>query len=108
MFHYPLSAPFDALESQLSLVLGYDAVNYIRLTIGGIQATHGKGVSKDHLSNIWVISQDLANRAINQTTQLFRHHADNNISRQFSTNDHMLPYKRIRGLVSAYKIGSRH
>ena len=87
--------PCDALESQLSLFLGDDAVHTIRSTIGEIQGTRGKGFLKDNLSNIWVISQDLANGAINQTTQLCRHHADNNISRQFSTNDRMLRYKHI-------------
>ena len=99
LLHDPLAAPFDELESKLSLVFGDDDVNTIRSTIGAIQATRGKRVSKDHLSKIWVIPQDLANSSINQTTQLFRHHADKNISRQFSTNDSMLQYKRIQNVL---------
>ena len=98
LFHDPLSATFDALESQLSLVLGDDAANTIRSNIGPIQSTRGNGVSKEHFSKIWVISQDLANGAINQTTQLFRHHADKTLSRQFSTNDRMLRCKRIQSV----------
>ena len=98
LFHDPLAARFYGFESQLSLVLGDNDVNTIHSTIGAIQATRGKVVSKDHLSKIWVISQDITNGEINQTTQLFRHHADNNLSRQFSTNDRMLQYKRIKSV----------
>ena len=99
LFHDPLDAPFDALESQLSLVLGDDAANTIWSNIGAIQDTRGKGVSKDHLSNIRVISQDLENCSINQTTQIFRHHTENNLSRQFYTNDRMLRYKGIHSVL---------
>ena len=52
LLHDPLAAPFDELESKLSLVFGDDDVNTIRSTIGAIQATRGKRVSKDHLSKI--------------------------------------------------------
>ena len=96
MFHDPLAVPFDALESWLSSVLGDDDVNTIRSTIGAIQDTCGKGVPKDHLSRIWLISQDLVNGAINQTTQPFRHHEDNNLSRHFPPNYCMLRHNSSR------------
>ena len=71
LFHDTLSTPFDDRESQLPLVLVDYAFNYILSSIGAIQATSAKGGLRDHLIDIWVISKDISNIAINQTTQLF-------------------------------------
>ena len=99
LLHDPIIVPFDAHESQLSLFFGGNAINTIQSIIGAIQDTGGKGVPKYHLSNIWVISQYLANSEINHTTQLLCNHADSNLSRQYSTNGPMLQYKRIHSIL---------
>ena len=83
------------LENQLTEILGIDAVNHVKHTISAVQATRGKGINKHHLSKVWAINRELATSALDHTTQLCRHHADNSLSRQFTTNDRMLRYKRI-------------
>ena len=52
-------------------------------------------ITPQFLSKIWNIKSDLAARTLDQTTQLNRTGGDNDLSRQFSTNDRMLRYKRI-------------
>ena len=47
------------------------------------------------MSKIWNISNDAASKALAQSTQYCRHGASNALSRQYSTNDRMLRYKRI-------------
>ena len=49
------------------------------------------------LSKLWCISDKLAEIVIDQNNQLCRNNADNALSRQFTTNDRMLRYKRIQG-----------
>ena len=63
--------------------------------ISSATATTPKGVSKEVLSKLWCINEKLAQGVIDNTTQLNRQSADNSLSRQFSTNDRMLRYKRI-------------
>ena len=50
------------------------------------------------LSKLWFVSEDLADGAIKQNSQLCKHHANNSLSRQFSTNDRMLRYKRLKSV----------
>jgi hypothetical protein len=64
-------------------------------SIHSTSASKPHSISADHLSKIWNIKPDLAKKAINQTTQLYRQGANNHLSRHFSTNDRMLRYKRI-------------
>jgi hypothetical protein len=55
-----------------------------------------KGITSETLSKkLWNIREDLAQGAIDSTTQLNRQSADNTLSRNFSTNDRMLRYRRI-------------
>ena len=58
-------------------------------------ASKPKGVNKEHLRNIWRISEDEARRILEVTTQLNMHDAYSNLSRALSSNDQMLMYKRI-------------
>ena len=57
-----------------------------------------KGVTPEFLSKIWRIKFDEAEKVIQQTTQLKRQGAENALSRQFSTNNRMLRYKRINSI----------
>ena len=59
-------------------------------------------LNADFLSKIWHIKNDEAVKAFNQTPQYCRHGADNALSRQFSTNDRMLRYRRINSMFHRY------
>ena len=54
------------------------------------------GVTPEHLSKIWKIDLESAKRTLNVTSQRKRHTVTGNLSRNYSTNDRMLRYKRIR------------
>ena len=58
-------------------------------------ATIPSTITSDYLSKIWSIDEDLAAGAINHNTHLYRRSAENDLSRQLSTNDRMLCYRRI-------------
>ena len=55
-------------------------------------ASKPKGVTPEFLSKLWMISEPLAQAAIDQNTQLCRYNAENSLSRHLSTNDRMLRY----------------
>ena len=63
--------------------------------VGGIQAGKPTGVSSEFLSKIWHISPELAEKTLQQTSQLYRHGQDNILSKRYPTNDRMLRYRRI-------------
>ena len=53
------------------------------------------GVSAHSLGKLWQISETQAQGAIDFNTQLCKQPADNSLSRNFSTNDRMLRYRRL-------------
>jgi hypothetical protein len=63
--------------------------------ISSTSALPSKGVQYNVLSKLWSISDAQAKAVINSTTQFNRQSADNSLSRNFSTNDRMLRYRRI-------------
>jgi hypothetical protein len=73
----------------------YSHLDHHKAEINSTQASKPSTVSPEFLAKIWNIKVDLAKKTINQTTQLCRTGADNDLSRQYSTNDRMLRYKRI-------------
>ena len=62
------------------------------------QAGKSRGVDPKHLSKIRRISHEDAQRTIDITTQMFSQTDDPELSRNYSTNDRMLRYKRIKDL----------
>ena len=60
------------------------------------QAGKTIGVDPKHLSKIWRISHEDAQRTIDVTTQTSTPTDDPTLSRNYSTNDRMLRYKRIK------------
>ena len=60
------------------------------------QAGKPRGVDPKHLSNIWRISHEDAQRTLDVTTQTSTRTDDPTLSRNYSTNDRMLRYKRIK------------
>lgn len=57
--------------------------------------SNAKGVNANHLSKIWKNDKEIADQTIRCTTQLKKQDMEGDISRNFSTNDRMLRYKRI-------------
>ena len=64
------------------------------------QAGKSRGVDPKHLSKIWRISHEDAQRTIDVTTQMSIQTDDPTLSRNYSTNDMMLRYKRIKDFSS--------
>ena len=60
------------------------------------QAGKTREVDPKHLSKIWRISHEDAQRTIDVTTQTSTRTDDPTLSRNYSTNDRMLRYKRIK------------
>ena len=67
-------------------------------SFSSINADNSKGISSKSLSKLWNISHDLATQTLQRTTQLLRHKNDNTLSRNFSTNDRMLRYRRLKSI----------
>ena len=59
------------------------------------EATKFAGVSPEHLSKVWRIDHKTAQRTLDVTTQKCVRSEGNALSRNYSTNDRMLRYKRI-------------
>ena len=94
LFQSPSGGILDELQEMLVGIMD----DVILAKIEALQATSSKGVSKEFLSKIWTVSEELAQGAIDQNSQLCKHHADNGLSRNFSTNDRMLRYKHLKSV----------
>ena len=74
----------DALEpdtlKQVETQLSPNTLRHVRAQLSSIVADPSRGISKEHLSKVWMISPDLARQAIEHNTQLCKHHADNELS----------------------------
>ena len=58
-------------------------------------ASNPRGVTAERLSKLWRISQEDAQRTIEQTTQLGRYSDNTTLTREFPTSDRALRYKRF-------------
>ena len=63
-----------------------------------LEANQPNKISKDFISKIWSVSPDVADSALKCNSHLNKQTGQNNLSRQFTTNDRMLRYKRINSL----------
>ena len=86
-----------AAGSTVASVLEQDQENdlFIDAEVDSARAMPGKGVSKEHLAKVWRLNEDEARRTLEVTTQLNQQDAESTLSRQFSTNDRMLRYRRL-------------
>ena len=64
--------------------------------IGAAHARRVQGVSAEHLSKVWRISMDEAQRTLDVTSQGQVHTNDPKIAKNYGTNDRMLRYKHIK------------
>ena len=98
LFLSPTITTTDKLEQSLADILSPDDYDATLKAISAASASQPKGIDKSTLSKLWHISEPLADAAIKSNTQLKGHNADNYMSRQFSTNDRMLRYRRIQSV----------
>jgi len=92
---------FTDIDSIHESIIGLTDPAFMRdlqMNISSLQAGQPVGIDSKTLSKLWLVSESLAKGAIDQNTQLCRHNADNTLSRQFTTNDRMLRYRRIQSV----------
>jgi hypothetical protein len=65
--------------------------------ISALHARRTQGIDAAHLSKVWRISLDQAERTLGITTQTSVGTDDPKLSRNYGTNNHMMRYKRIHG-----------
>ena len=94
----PFTTDWDALEESLHSMLTPAQISFVKANITSTEAGRPKGVSPSVLSKLWMIKEPLAKGAVEQNTQLCRYSEDNELSRQYTTNDRMLRYKRLQSV----------
>jgi multidrug resistance efflux pump len=88
----------DSVSFQVNLDNLDSIIDEISSTSANIQATMAgrpNGVTAKHLSKVWKIDAETAKRTFEVTRQLRQQKADASLSRNYSTNDRKLRYKRI-------------
>jgi hypothetical protein len=73
-----------------------DMEDEIDSAMASATARFASGVNPKHLSKIWRISHEDAERTLDNTTHLLQRTTNPELSRNYGTNDRMLRYKRIR------------
>ena len=76
----------DSIESIVSEAAG---------TFSALASGEQKGVSAERLAKIWRISEEDAQRTIEQTTQLGKYSDNPTLTREFTTSDRAIRYKRL-------------
>ena len=92
----PITSSWDNFEDSLKGVLDPSQIEFVWAQMSADEASKTIGVSPTMLSKIWCISDKLTEGAIDHNTQLCRNNSDNALSRQFTTNNRLLRYKRIQ------------
>lgn len=69
---------------------------FTAVTVSATHAEAPKGVSPELLSKIWRIDQQTAKRTLEVTSQLNKQDGDSSLARNFSTNDRMQRYRRLK------------
>ena len=98
LFDGPSIYPIGLLENKLKTILSDMEFEGTMAHLNAVRSMSQKGVTAEQLSKIWMIDETLAKGALDKSTQLCKRHTDSNLSRNFSTNDRMLRYKRLRSV----------
>ena len=95
LFDGPHVTTMSNLEESLSDIISPSQINEVMSRISAASADKPQGVKPSVLSKLWCITEKLAEGAVDQNTQFSRLSSDNTLSRQLSSNDRMLRYRRI-------------
>ena len=71
----------DSIHDTISSLIHPSSIKEMQASLSSLQAGKPAGVNPATLSKLWLVSDSLAQGAIDQNTQLCRHHADNTLSR---------------------------
>jgi hypothetical protein len=85
----------DLVEDNINLMGQLDLDKYEYILSSTAEVTNTRGVSAEHLSKVWRIDMPTAARTLEVTSQRCVHAQGDNLNRNYSTNDHMLRYRRI-------------
>ena len=96
LFETPSLSTISDVRSSLEHLMETSDLDKVINQISSATATKSSNVKPTDLSKLWIISEKLAKGVVERNTHLRRHNADNIMSRQFSTNDRMLRYRRIQ------------
>lgn len=96
LFDKPREMHISDLQAELETIVNPDVMERVNAILSAIDVDKPKGVDAARLAKLWMISEPLAEKALEQNTQLCRQNADNTLSRHVSTNDRMLGYRRIQ------------
>ena len=98
LFDEPSTCSIEALESMLLSMMDPEEATKAQASVNAVLADPSNGISPRLLSKLWCVPENLAKETIAQSTQLCRHNADNYMSRNISTNDCMLRYRRLQSV----------
>ena len=96
LYHEADDSDLDEQTSQESVDVVDNLHDLDQFFMSGIVATGAKGVGACHLSKVWRISYEDAQRTLDITSQHGNCPVDPQLSKNYGTNDRMLCYKRIK------------
>ena len=85
----------DAWRHEIAQQAKAGKIDLDEILASATHAGRSQGVDAEHLSKVWRISVDEANRTLEVTTQGQVHTDNPTLARNYGTNDRMLRYKRI-------------
>ena len=94
----PSFSKWEEVESTLKLVLNPEELEHVEAKVSSTQASRSRGVSKEFLSKLWLVPENLAEKLIERNTQQRRQSKDNALSRNHTKNDLMLRHKRLESV----------
>ena len=90
------NSDLDEQDSEESVGMIDDLYDLDQIFVSGVEPTGGKGVGTHHLSKVWRVSHEDAQRMLDVTSQHGNHPVDPQLSKTYGMNDRMLWYKRIK------------
>ena len=102
---YPNDILFPDLLDETMASLGHlDLDEFFEFMVSSANAVSTRGVSAEQLSKVWSIDMSDAQRTIDATTQLCVRSKGDALTRNYTTNDRMLRYRRIKQHFFKYTV----
>ena len=94
----PSFSRWKEVECMLKSVINPKELEHVEAKALPAQASRSRGVSKEFLSKLWLVPENLAEKSIENNAQLRRQSKDNALSRNHTTNDCILRCKRLESV----------
>ena len=85
----------DSLYNRVLAELQADTMSHDDVFVSAATARPSRGVSPQHLSRVWRIDVETAEKTLNVTSQRSQRTNDPSLSRNYGTTDRMLRYRRL-------------